>query len=82
MSGFRAARAGDEVGGRTVEVSDVESQQKPRASRTAEPAPGTAQPQPTNAPVEGGKVGSEVQEQATAPRPASPREGGRAGHTG
>ena len=60
----------------------MESQQQPRASRTAEPAPGTAQPQPTNAPVEGGKGGSEVQEQPAAPRPAAPREGGSAGHTG
>lgn len=60
----------------------MESQQQPRASRTAEPAPGTAQPQPTNAPVEGGRVGREVQEQPAAPRPAAPREGGRAGHDG
>ena len=60
----------------------MESQQQPRASRAAEPAPGTAQPTPTDAPVEGGKVGSEVQEQAAAPRPTPPREDGRAGHTG
>ena len=65
-----------------MEVSDVESQQQPRASRTPEPAPGTAQPQPTKAPVEGGRVGSEVHQQPAAPRPAAPDESGRAGHTG
>ena len=60
----------------------MESQQQPRASRSPEPAPGTAQPKPTNAPVEGGKAGSEVQEQPAAPRPTAPSEGGRAGRTG
>lgn len=60
----------------------MESQQKPRASRTAEAAPGTAQPQPTDAPVEGGKVGNEVREQPAAPRPDTARESGRAGRTG
>ena len=66
---FRSRRPGNVAAGRAMEVSDMESQKQPRASRTAEAAPGTAQPQPTDAPVEGGKAGSEVQEQPAAPRP-------------